>query len=91
MPKKSNPTNTVRTKCIKGWYAPQLRQMLEFVFQNCVISCVIKEGKTPAFLCQLAAHTNKDEIEHFTIHFIQKNDIPLHFTYVIDPPRKPEA
>lgn len=81
---------SAKTKCIRGWWVPQMRQMLEFVFKNCVIDLYIKDGKVPAFVCQVADHTNKDEIENFRIHFLDKNKIPLHFNYVIDPPRNPE-
>lgn len=64
-----------------------MTQMLQYVFSTCFIDCRIVPGKTPTFLCQLAKHTDAEKIEHFKVHFLDKNGIDLHFNYVEDPPR----
>lgn len=89
MPLNIDNKKPVRTKCIKGWYRPQMQQFLDFVFKSCFVDCEIIESKEPKFLCRLAHHVDRTEVDDFTANFLVKNGINMHFQYLIDTPRKP--
>ncbi len=78
-------------KSIKGWFVPQMRQLLDYTFKTCFIDIEIKQGRDVSFLCLVAEHTDKEIIEDFSANFLKKNKIDMHFNYVIDPVREPKT